>query len=259
MLDDLRRARNYESHGGEVKPLPRSRRTGSRLCLAFAGLSVAASLLAACGGSASTTVGANGGGVMHVTGSGGPAQSNSHYPGAIVAPKAARKPTVTLTDTSGRPYNVAQATRGRVTVLYFGYTHCPDVCPIFMALTGVSVHRLPPKIRDRVTVVFITTDPKRDSPKVIRTWLDNFSGGNRFVGLTGTIAQIHEAEKQVGQDLSFIEGKPTHSKSGYIVEHDGYLLTYSQDNVAHLEVYDNAPAPSFATSLANLVTHGFQR
>lgn len=242
-----------------MKPLAHPRRIGTRLAVALAGLALAGGLLAGCGGSGSTTAGANGGGIMHISGSSGPSQSDSHYPGAIVVPAAANKPAVTLTDTSGHPYSVARATQGRVTVVYFGYTHCPDVCPINMALAGASVSRLPPNIRDRVTVIFITTDPKRDTPQVIRTWLDNFSGGSRFVGLTGTIAQIHQAEKQVGMPLSFVESDPTPRSGGYQVEHAGYLLAYSQDNVAHLEFYDNEPAPSFAKSLANLVNHGFER
>ena len=241
-----------------MKPLACLGRTKTRIGVALAGLSLAAGLLAGCGSSGSTTVNANGGGVMHVSGSSGPSQSNSRYPGAIITPTGAHKPSITLTDTSGQPYNLAQATKGRVTVVYFGYTHCPDVCPIYMALTGASVSRLPAKIRNRVTVVFITTDPKRDTPKVMRTWLDNYSGGDRFVGLTGTLAQIHKAETEVGMPLSFIESPTGAMGGGYQVSHEGYLLTYSQDNLAHLQIYDNVSVPSFATSLANLVTHGYQ-
>jgi protein SCO1 len=243
-----------------VRPFDRNTRAGhrARAGVVLAGLALA-SLVAACGGSSSSAgaAGANGGNVMHITGSSGPSQADSHYPGAIVVPAAA-KPDVTLTDTAGQPYNVAAATAGRVTLVYFGYTHCPDVCPINMALAGATVTRLPPKVRDQVTVVFISTDPKRDTPKVIRSWLDNFSGGSSFVGLTGPIGQIHEAEKQVGMPLSFVESSPAPTASGYQIEHAGYLLAYSQDNRAHLEFYDNEPAPSFATSLANLVAHGFQ-
>jgi protein SCO1 len=242
-----------------VNPLPRSRSTGIRLGLALGALSVAAGLLAGCGGGSGSAAGANGGGIMHISSSGGPSQSDSQYPGAIVVASAAPKPSITLTDTSGQPYNLARATAGKVTLVYFGYTHCPDVCPINMALAGATVNRLAPKIRDQVTVVFITTDPMRDNPKVIRSWLDNFSQGNRFVGLTGTITQIHQAEKEVGMPLSFVENSPTPSGHGYQIDHAGYLLAYSQDNLAHLKFYDNEPAPSFATSLANLVSHGFQR
>jgi cytochrome oxidase Cu insertion factor (SCO1/SenC/PrrC family) len=217
---------------------------------ATAAVLLAAVALAACGSPGASTAS-----VSQVSGS---SQTNAHYPGAVVVPTAAAKPDVTLTDTAGKPYNLAQATAGRVTLLYFGYTHCPDVCPINMALAGATLARMAPADRAKVTVAFITTDPKRDTPRVIRAWLDNFSGGSAFVGLTGTIARIHQAEKQVGMPLSFVESDPTPGPTGYEIEHAGYLLAYSQDNRAHLEFYDNEPAPSFATSLDHLVAHGFQ-
>jgi len=67
---------------------------------------------------------------MTVTQVAGSSQTDSHYPGAQLSPQVVGKPTVELTDTSGQPYDVATATAGRVTLLYFGYTNCPDVCPI---------------------------------------------------------------------------------------------------------------------------------
>jgi protein SCO1 len=225
----------------------RIRRAGT----ALAGLALAA-ILAACGSSGGGAV--NGANISQVNGS---SQSDSHYPGAIVVPSAA-KPSTTLTDTSGKPYDVARTTAGRVTLIYFGYTHCPDVCPINMALAGAALAQMTPADRAKVAVVFITTDPKRDTPKVIRAWLDNFAGGSRFIGLTGTKAQIDRAEKQVGMTLSFVESDPTPGPTGYQIEHAGYLLAYSQDNRAHLQFYDSEPAPSLATSLDHLVAKGFQ-
>lgn len=195
---------------------------------------------------------------MQISGSSGPSQADKDYPGAIVTPKAAEKPSVTLTDTSGQPYNLAHATAGRVALVYFGYTHCPDVCPINMALAGATLNHMSPANRNKVDVVFITTDPRRDTPKVIRAWLDNFAGGSRFVGLTGTEAQIQQAEKQVGMPLAAVEPKAKAGPSGYVVSHAGYLLAYSQDNLAHLQFYANEPVGSLATSLTNLVEHGFQ-
>lgn len=60
---------------------------------------------------------------------GGPAETNPHYPGALVFPKAYLKPNVSLTDTDNEPFNIETDTNGRVTLVYFGYTHCPDLCP----------------------------------------------------------------------------------------------------------------------------------
>src|SRR5690606_11651309 len=68
------------------------------------------------------------------------------------------KPDVTLTDTKGEDFNIAEDTGGRVTALYIGYTHCPDVCPTTMADLSVAMGELPEDVADQVDVVFITTD-----------------------------------------------------------------------------------------------------
>jgi protein SCO1 len=238
-----RRATARPQAGGRT----RTRRAGLT-AVAAVGL---AGVLAACGSSGGSVNGAT---ISQASGSN---QSDSHYPGAILVPSYG-KPTVTLTDTSGQPYNVAKATAGKVTLVYFGYTHCPDVCPINMALAGAALAQMKPADRGKVTVVFISTDPKRDTPRVIRAWLDNFSGGASFIGLDGPIAKIHEAERQVGMSLSFVESNANPGPTGYQIEHAGYLLAYSQDNRAHLEFYDTVAAPSFATSLDHLVSSGFQ-
>ena len=88
----------------------------------------------------------------------GPSQVNQHYPGATVLPRAVAKPNITLTDTAGHQYNLAAATAGRVTLVYFGYTHCPDVCPINMALAAAALRDMPAHLRNEVTVVFVTTE-----------------------------------------------------------------------------------------------------
>src|SRR3954468_20716785 len=102
------------------------------------------------------------------------------------------RPSFTLTDTSGAPYDFAARTGGRATILFFGYTECPDECPTAMADVA-SALRKAPELRDRVSVVFVTTDPKRDSPRVIRRWLDRFD--ESFVGLTGTPQQLVAAQE----------------------------------------------------------------
>ena len=96
------------------------------------------------------------------------------------------KPEFTLTDTSGNPYDFRQQTRGYVTLLYFGYTSCPDVCPLHMANLAAVLQEVSGEVNSKIKVVFVTTDPNRDTPQVIRKWLDNFDV--TFIGLTGTPA-----------------------------------------------------------------------
>src|SRR5215471_11246300 len=113
------------------------------------------------------------------------------YRGGLVNPPLP-KPKFTLTDTSGAPYDVWSKTQGYVTLLFFGYTYCPDMCPAQMALIADALGKIPVESSDKVKVVFVTTDPGRDNPKVLRTWLDHFDKG--FVGLTGSEAAIKSAQ-----------------------------------------------------------------
>jgi protein SCO1/2 len=190
-------------------------------------------------------------------------QQDAAYPGASLMPKSqwVGKPDIYLTDTSGRPYNIAKATKGRVTLLYFGYTHCPNVCPINIGLAAQAIHGLPAAERSKVTMVFVTTDPTRDSPAVIRAWLGKFTsafpGDPTFVGLTASEAKIHDAERQIHMMLSSaatFEGK--NGKTENIV-HAGYTEVYSQDGIAHLQVtYAESPF-DYTTTLEHLIQKGF--
>ena len=189
-----------------------------------------------------------------VTQVGGPRETNSNYPGALVFPKAYKEPNVTLTDTANQAFNIATDTPDKVTLVYFGYTHCPDLCPLNMYLAAASIKAMPAADRHDVQVVFITTDPTRDTPDVIRTWLNHFSP--TFTGLTGTMAQIQLAEKSTGIPLSFAE-KVTEPGASYGVVHAGYILVYTQ-GAAHLEFPAEIRPSQETHDLVSLVQHGWQ-
>ena len=83
--------------------------------------------------------------------------------------------------------------RGRFVLVYFGYTFCPDVCPTTLALEQNALLKLGPE-SGRVVPVFVTVDPARDTPAVLKTYLALF--GPRFVGLTGTSAEIANVARE---------------------------------------------------------------
>ena len=105
------------------------------------------------------------------------------YRGGLVTPPLP-KPGFVLTDTSGAAFDFRQKTEGYVTLLFFGYTYCPDQCPMHMANLSAALKRLPAGMANQVKLVFVTTDPARDSPPVLRRWLDLFD--RQFIGLIGT-------------------------------------------------------------------------
>lgn len=140
---------------------------------------------------------------------------------------AFHKPEFTLTDDTGHPYDFDQRTKGQLTLLYFGYTHCPDFCPITMATLAGALNDLQGK---SVTVVFVTTDPARDTPAVIRKWLAQYDAD--FVGLTGTSAQLAAAQKAAG--VSVAQAEAPDKDGNYQVGHAASVLAYTPDGLQHL-------------------------
>ena len=103
-------------------------------------------------------------------------------------------PDVVLTDQDSQPFDLRERTRGRVTLLYFGYLNCPDACPIHMAVLGSTFEQLAPDVRSEIDVIFITTDPARDRPADLRDFLARFDAA--FIGLTGPDEVLQEDQRQ---------------------------------------------------------------
>jgi len=150
------------------------------------------------------------------------------FRGGIVTPPLP-KPRFVLTDTSGARFDFWNRTQGSVTLLFFGYTNCPDQCPMHMANIGVALKKLPPGLANQVKLVFVTTDPARDTPAELRRWLDSFD--KHFVGLTGNEAALEAAQKAAGVPAA----RKTGAAGGdYAVAHANFVVAYTKDNLAHV-------------------------
>jgi protein SCO1/2 len=149
--------------------------------------------------------------------------------GTLVDPGLPR-PDFSLTDTDGQPFDFGSDTEGQLTLLFFGYTHCPDICPVQMAILSAALDT--PGMPE-ATVVFVTTDPARDDGERLREWLDQFD--RQFVGLTGTPEQIAEAERAAQVAGSFVEESSGDAAGGdYTVGHAAQIMAYTPDNQAHV-------------------------
>lgn len=179
-----------------------------------------------------------------------PTPTGYHWTGAVLV-HPLTKPSFVLTDQQGQPFDFRAGTAGKVTLLYFGYTHCPDICPENMAAIAFALKDVPADVRSRIAVVFVTTDPARDTPPVLRAWLANYNAG--FIGLTGTRAQINAAQIEAAVDLA--SPGPTQTGGGYGVDHAAQVIAYSADNLAHVAFFQGMPASSIARDLDLLVTH----
>jgi protein SCO1/2 len=174
------------------------------------------------------------------------------YRGALLATPRA-KPDFTLTDTAGRPFDFRTETEGYLTLLFFGYTHCPDICPLHMANLAAVLRTLPPEVTERIKVVFVTVDPERDTPSVLRTWLDHFDP--RFIGLTGSTEAVEAAQRVTGVPVAQREDL---GNGQYAMSHAAYVIAYTTDNLAHIAYPSGVQPSDWAHDLPKLVTKGWR-
>ncbi|MFO7261179.1 MAG: SCO family protein [bacterium] len=137
------------------------------------------------------------------------------------------KPDFTLPDTEGRPFPFRERTAGKLTLLFFGYTHCPDVCPVHMANLAAVLSDLAPETRDRIAVVFISADPERDTPERLREWLNAFD--KRFIGLRGSLDEVNAILAEL-RLAPVIHGEPD-EKGNYVVGHPAQILAFTPDGL----------------------------
>ena len=156
--------------------------------------------------------------------------ASSGFQGFGLVPPQPR-PAFTLTDTSGQPYAFGTRTAGHPTLLYFGYTQCPDVCPTTMLDVRNALLGVPADVRSRVQVVFVTTDVANDTGPVIADWLRKFDPSlpTPFVGLYGTQVQVDTAQAAAHVQLAEDDGK----------QHAANVLLYGADDYARVQYLQN--------------------
>lgn len=143
------------------------------------------------------------------------------YAGVEIDP-GFRMPRATLTDENGARVHLGTDLDRPVSVFFFGYTLCTDVCPLIMADLSLAVARLPSELRDKVEVVFVTSDPARDTPDVLRTYLDRYNAD--FTGLTGPLGTIVDVAQTMG--VAVAKG-PRLPSGGFEVLHGAELVGYA--------------------------------
>ena len=198
--------------------------------------------------------GMGGGGPVHGGRSASAATaSTADYRGGVVVPPLPR-PKFVLTDTSGAPFDFWAKTQGRVTLLFFGYTRCPDICPMHMTYLAAALKKLPHGVANQITVVFVTTDPSHDTRKVLRAWLDNFN--ESFVGLTGTQAAIDAA--QIAANIPPArKASLANGTSG--ISHAAFVLAYTKDNLTHVIYPSGISQADWLHDLPQLVVSSWER
>jgi protein SCO1/2 len=160
------------------------------------------------------------------------------------------KPNLVLTDTHGKKYDLRERTKGKPTLIYFGYTHCPDVCPLTMSNIAIAKKQLPKADQDKLQVVFVTTDPERDTPAELAKWLPS-AGDPSFTGLTGDFSTIQAGARQMGIGID----PPKKEKDGTVVSmHGAQVIAFSPKTDKGYVLYgEDTTVDDYAKDLPKLV------
>jgi protein SCO1 len=214
-------------------------RTGMKSFAAAALLAAAALTLSAC----ATGSGGNG------TDSVAAVSADSSQQAATVLDQPFDKPGLVLTDTHGKKYDLREETAGRPTLVYFGYTHCPDICPLTMNNIAVAKKALPAAEQAKLRVVFVTTDPKRDTSAELGKWLKGIDP--QFIGLTGDFTAIRAGARTLGISI-----EPTSKdKNGKTVSvHGTQVIAFSPKTDSGYVLYgQDATVDDYTEDLPKLI------
>jgi protein SCO1/2 len=175
--------------------------------------------------------------------------SGSDPEGGTVLDTPFAKPELVLTDTEGEPFDLAADTAGYATLLYFGYTNCPDVCPLTMSNIAIGAAELAPEQRERLRVVMVTSDPERDTPEELGAWLR--AQDPEFIGLTGDFDEIQAAARSVGVHLE----EPYEEADGTVVStHGSQVIAFLPDDDRGRVLYtEGVTADTFIRDLPGLI------
>jgi protein SCO1/2 len=163
-------------------------------------------------------------------------------------------PSVTLANLDGDSLDLASVTRDKLTLLFFGYTHCPDVCPVHMTSIAAVLHAFSWARRDSIRVVFVTTDPERDTPERLAIWIGSIDSS--IVALRGTQAAIDSAQRGLG--LPEAMRLPGAHAGDYQVGHAGQVLAVFPDGRARFAYPFGIRQAEWAHDLPKLLTASAQ-
>lgn len=158
-------------------------------------------------------------------------------------------PDFQLRDQYGKDFNLASY-RGRAVVLFFGYTHCPDICPTTLANIAAAMRRLGPTAPEKIQVAFVTDDPARDTPHTLGRFTSLFDPS--FLGLSGTGAQMSPVYK--AYHVWFQRLPNPGSAAGYLLAHSSIIYMIDRSGTLRF-IHDwRDPLPAIQNDMKVLMT-----
>jgi protein SCO1 len=182
-----------------------------------------------------------------LAGCGGEADGSGAFSGAVLDDPY-QVPETALVATDGEPYSLATDTDSALTLVFFGYVNCPDICQTVMSSVTAGLTKLDPADREQVDMVFVTTDPARDDERALRQYLDRFDPS--FEGLTGDLRTIADIGRELGVAVEKGERLPS---GGYEVTHSTHVIGVDAADRAPVVWTEGTSAGEFADDIHQLL------
>jgi protein SCO1/2 len=151
-----------------------------------------------------------------------------------------------LTDETGQQ-TTANDYLGKINLVFLGFTHCQSACPATLSRLASLLDALPQSQRQQINVLFVSVDPKRDSPQQLTQYTKGF--GPRFIGLTGTQDQLQTLHKRYRITYGYGNASPTGS---YMVSHSAGVFVFAKDGSAQLLLQPNDSSKAIIADLRRL-------
>lgn len=140
--------------------------------------------------------------------------------GTVIYEQPRRLSDFELVDHNGEPFTPSDL-EGHWTLAYFGFTNCPDICPLAMADLARLVDEMPPELAEQTEVMLVTLDPARDTPEVLAEYLGYFN--EDFIGVTGEFLAI----KRLANEVNVAFNKVIQDEDEYTVDHSGNIVLFN--------------------------------
>jgi protein SCO1/2 len=216
-----------------------------RPALVVGALVAVGAALAGCSAPSGPTAPAGAAAQVRLPAQGGDQQA---YHGAVLT-RPYRLPSVPFAGSDGATHRLDRAPLAPVTLLFFGYTHCPDECPATLGTVAAALRQVTPAVRTRIALGMITTDPARDTPVVMRDYLARFDPS--FVGLATDDATSRAVAADLGVAVTGITRLPG---GGYDVGHQAHVIGFDQRGRGRLVWLPDVAVADLAADLTRLAS-----
>ena len=162
-----------------------------------------------------------------------------------------QKPSFVAPSTTGKEFDFRAVTDNGVALLFFGYTYCPDICPAHMHNLAAVLGKLPDADARRIHIVFVTTDPERDTIERLTSWLGGIHP--RIIGVRPTVEEAQRIQTEVGIQPAMVFAPKPGRDGNYEVGHGAQVIAFTPDNLGRYAYASGTRQTDWASDIPRLL------